>query len=527
MELQPTATYRASKGMVCAVDHLAAAAGAAMLRNNGSAVDAAIAANAVLAVTSQHLCGLGGDLLAIVTPPGEHPIVLNSTGRAGSGADPQRLRRAGHQVMPFRDDIATVTVPGCVDGWMALHERFGRLPLTDVLESAERYAEEGFPASPTLANEFAAVVHLQEAADYTASGPLREGSMVRRPGVARTLRAISRDGRDGFYGGEFGEGLIAVGGGEFSAEDLAVPIAQWVEAISIDAFGAKLWSAPPNSQGYLTLASAFIASGLDLPRDPNDDAYAHLLIESARQAGFDRLDVLADGVDGWVLLDEKALSLRMQAINPEQAAQLGDRYASGGTTAVCAVDAQRLGVSLIQSNASGFGAHIVVPGVRIFLHNRGIGFSLEPGHAAEYGPGKRPVHTLCPTAVTDHEDALLGVLGTMGGDSQPQILLQLLARWLHCGQLPGDSVAAGRFVLVDPDGGGSFDTWRRRGRVKVCLEGHAPENWDAGLIRRGHQIERGEPYARSFGHAHLIAVDGEGLAGASDPRTRFGAVSAL
>jgi len=526
MMLQPTATYRSRNGMVCAIDQLAAGAGVEMLRRGGSAADAAIATNAVLAVTSQHLCGLGGDLFAVVIPPGEDPIVLNASGRAGSGANPNRLRSEGHTVMPFQNDIAAVTVPGCVDGWLALHERFGKLPLAEVLEAGRSYAEEGFPASPTLAEDFSAVEGLAGAADYTASGPLREGSIVRRPGVTRTLAAIAKGGREAFYQGEFGEGLLSIGAGEFAEADLARSGADWVEAISVEAFGARIWSAPPNSQGYLTLAGAFIASGLDLPSDPDSDALAHLLIEASRQAAFDRLDVLAEGIEGSTLLGLDELLRRRAAIDPERAAVLGDHYNEGGTTALLAVDSDQLCISVIQSNASGFGSRIIVPGVRIFLHNRGIGFSLEEGHPAEYGPGKRPAHTLCPTAVTNLDGSPRGVLGTMGGDSQPQILLQLLANWLHCGQTPGDALAHGRFVLIDPDGGGSFDTWRRRGRVEVALEGQAPASWDAALARRGHRTLRLPAFYRQFGHAHLISIDENGFSGAAEPRVRFGAAAA-
>ena len=428
--------------------------------------------------------------------------------------------------MPFHDNIASVTVPGCVDGWLALHARFGKLPLSEILEVAEHYAEDGFPASPTLVASFGAVADLPEAADYTASGPLREGARIKRPGVARTLRAIADGGRAAFYQGEFGEGLLEVGQGEFTSEDLATPIADWVDAISIEAFGARLWTAPPNSQGYLTLAGAFIASGLDLPGDPDSDAFAHLLIESARQAAFDRLDVLAEGIEGSTLLDESELLRRRAAIDPLRAATLGDRYSEGGTIALLAVDRDQLGISFIQSNASGFGSRIVVPGVRIFLHNRGIGFSLQKGHPAEYAPHKRPAHTLSPTAVTNFDGSLRGVLGTMGGDSQPQVLLQLLARWLHCHQAPGDALAAGRFVLMDPDGGGTFDTWRRHGRVEVALEGQTPAEWDLALQARGHTTRRLPAFSGAFGHAHLIAVDGDGFSGGTEPRTRFGAVAA-
>jgi gamma-glutamyltranspeptidase / glutathione hydrolase len=509
--------------MVCAVDHLAAQAGLRMLQSGGTAADAAVATSAVLAVTTQHMCGMGGDLLAVVVPPGDRPLALNGSGRAGSGADPDRLRAEGHAVMPPRGDIRSVTVPGCVDGWLALHGRFGRLPLAEVLGPARDYASDGFPASPSLAASVANVAHLPDAADYTDAGTVKTGTTIRRPGVARTLAAIVAQGREGFYQGEFGEGLLRLSAGEFTASDLARSQADWSPALAGEGFGHHLWTVPPNSQGYLTLAGAWIASGLDLPADPGDPGWAHLLIEAARQAGHDRIEVLHEEADGPALVDPARLAPRLEAIDPERAASMGDSYLAGGTIALTAVDEDRLGICVVQSNAAGFGSHLVVPGVRIFLQNRGIGFSLEPGHAAEYRPGRRPAHTLCPTAVTRPDGSLAGVLGTMGGDSQPQILIQLLARWLVSDESPGDAVAAGRWALAAADEGGGFDTWHRRGTVRVLLEGHAPAAWRDGLRAKGHVVVDEPPFSHGFGHAHLIAVVGDHLAGGSDPRPRFGA----
>jgi gamma-glutamyltranspeptidase/glutathione hydrolase len=186
---------------------------------------------------------------------------------------------------------------------------------------------------------------------------------------------------------------------------------------------------------------------------------------------------------------------------------------------------------VVQSNAAGFGSHLIVPGVRIFLQNRGIGFSLEPGHPGEYGPGRRPSHTLCPTLVTRPDGSLAAVVGTMGGDGQPQILLQLLARSLFNGQSPGQAMAAGRWTLTsrqpdgsaaDAGGGTGFDTWRDRGVVDVMIEGQAPSSWTAGLSSRGHRVVPAPPFSRLFGFAHLISVEDDHLAGATDPRPLFG-----
>jgi len=519
--LAPFPTTRAPNGMVCSVDHLASSAGVAMLRVGGSAADAAIAASAVLAVTTQHSCGMGGDLFALVHD-GSGVQCLNSSGRAGSGADPDKMRAAGHRVMPLRDHIQSVPVPGCVDGWVALHERFGVLPLAEVLAPAAAYANDGFPASPTLVGAIPVVAHLAGAADY--AGVTRPGDLVRRPGVARTLDAIGNEGRDAFYRGEFGRGLIDIGAGEYAEDDLARVQAGWVTPISLDAFGHRLWTVPPNSQGYLTLASAWIADGLPLPDDPDDALWAHLLIEAARQAGFDRIDVLHEGANGIALISADRLAPRRAAISPAAAATLGrsERYAAGGTIYLCAVDSDRMGVSLIQSNASGWGAGIVEPATRIFLQDRGIGFSLEPGHPAEYGPGRRPPHTLSPALVTNAETGDFdAVIGTMGGDSQPQILLQLLARLYVNGESPGPAMAAGRWGL-----GLGFTTWDERGEVEVQIEGHSPEAWDTGLVERGHRVRRHEEFSGAFGHAHLIVNHGDHLAGASDPRPRNGAAVA-
>ncbi len=260
----------------------------------GNAVDAAIATNAAIAVTSPHLCGLGGDLFALVHVDGK-VFALNASGRAGSGSNAADMRFEGLTEMPFRHDIRSVTVPGAVDGWCALHSQFGRLPLDRVLASAVRLAEHGFPASPLLVGSLNRLddrgrVSLHELVSQAA----RPGDRVRRPGVARALRAISESGRDGFYLGEFGDGLRRAGGGLFNQSDLAKQGAEWVQPLSQPAFAKVLHTIPPNSQGYLTLGAAALADQLELPGDTHDPLWAHLLIEAATAAGFDRPDVLSD-----------------------------------------------------------------------------------------------------------------------------------------------------------------------------------------------------------------------------------------
>jgi gamma-glutamyltranspeptidase/glutathione hydrolase len=518
----PFATRYAPTAMVCSVDHLASAAGVMMLRQGGSAADAAIATSAVLAVTTQNMCGMGGDLFAIVhTPGGDAPAVLNASGRAGSGADAARLRAEGHDQMPRTDDIRAVPVPGCVDGWLALHEAHGRLDLRTVLEPARAYAAAGFPASAGIAASFPRLQNYPEAADYTASGPLTPGALVRRPGVARAFDAIVARGRAGFYEGEFGENLVALGAGEYTEDDLRRVNADWVEPLAIDAWDRRIWTVPPNSQGYLTLASAWMAAGLALPDDPDDGEWAHLLVEVSRQAGFDRPAVLHEHADGAALLAPERLRARRDAVDRDRRARLpAEAYAPGGTIYLCAVDGDRMAVSLIQSNFSGWGSMKIVPKVRIFLQNRGAGFSLQPGHPAEYGPGRRPPHTLAPALVTTTAGAFDSVIGTMGGDSQPQVLLQLLARLYRHGEAVGDAVAAPRWVLSGPELG--WSTWSAPDGIRVAVEDVAPADWFRGLAARGHTVVRSPAWSGPFGHAHAIRVVDDHLAAAADPRSLNG-----
>lgn len=528
--LAPFVTRHATNGMVTTIDHLASSAGLRMLLRGGTAADAAIAANAVLAITAQYMCGMGGDLFALVHVPGEGtPVGLNSSGRAGSGADPDRLRAEGHTYMPPSGDIRSVPLPGCVDGWLTLHERFGRLELADVLEPARQLAADGFPATPGMAEAAARVADKAGGDDYKAAGELRAGTVIRRPGMARALADIATRGRDGWYGGEFGANLIELGDGEYQPEDLATPLADWVDPLGVDAWGHRLWTIPPNSQGYLTLASSWIASGLDLG-DPESPAWAHLLVESCRQAGWDRESVLHEHADGEELVSERRLAPRRDAIDSDRAAQLGWPSAVSGTTSLCAIDSDGMGVSLIQSNAAGFGSGLVVPGVRVYLQNRGVGFSLDPGHPAQYGPGRRPPHTLAPLLVTRSDGGLRLLANTMGGDSQPQILTQLLARHLLGGQDVGGAMAAGRWRLRSTGPGlTGFDTWRNGGaQVTVAVEGHSPETWVEGLEKRGHTVSAEASHNGMFGHAELIAVNPDGVfSGAADPRAMGSAVSAF
>jgi gamma-glutamyltranspeptidase/glutathione hydrolase len=410
---------------------------------------------------------------------------------------------------------------------VALHDRHGRLPLERVLGPAHRLARDGFPVSPLLAFMLHTLPPLDGCDELDASRP-DTGQRLARPELAATIAAIATGGREAFYEGAFGRALLAVGGGEYTASDLARPQARWTEPLGVRVWGHDLWTAPPPSSGYLSLAGARIAemAGPTVDGDtPDDDAaWIHRLVESARLAGHDRPAVLHEGADGVALLDEDRLRTRAGRLDPDRALPLAASTRDADTMYLCAVDRDGVGVGLIQSNAKDFGCHVAVPGTGVLLHNRGIGFSLEPGHPAEYGPGRRPPHTLSPALITRADGSLRALLGTMGGDSQPQVVLQMAVRLLLRGEEPGEVVRAPRFVLAPAGDGSGFDTWDHPDRQVVRIEAHAPASWADGLARRGHRVEVAGFDPGGFGHAQLIEVRDDGIrAGAADPRAMVGA----
>jgi gamma-glutamyltranspeptidase / glutathione hydrolase len=489
-----------------------------VMASGGNALDAAISANAVLAVTCPHLCGIGGDLLGVIATDSE-VIALNASGRAGQGATPDRLRSEGLKEIPLRHHLAAVTVPGCVDGWMLAHQRFGQMALSEVLGPAIRLAEQGFIAQSPLSTVVTSLdssgrENLREIATQAHSPE----AVVVRPGMARTLRAIATDGRAGFYEGEFGDGLLTFAGGWFSAADLRRTQANWVTPLSETIYGAQVHTVPPNSQGYLALGSAWLASQCDLPRDPNDPQWAHILIEASTAAGYDRPLVLSDTADGEALL--QAIRSRGDLIDVTRASLRPAPHRAGDTTYLCTMDSTGMAVSLIQSNAAGFGSWMAEPQTQIPLHNRGLGFNLVSGHPAEISPGARPPHTLSPLMITG-KGQLRSPLGTMGGDAQPQILLQVLTRLLRHDELPDTAVNAPRWVLRGPVTG--FDTWTGQEPASVVIERSANNDWQEGLTTRGHAVRLANALSGEFGHAHAILRTADGaLHAGADHRAVIG-----
>lgn len=495
---------------------LATQAGLEILARGGNAVDAAVAANAVMGVVGPETCGVGGDLFALVWRPGDdRPATLNASGRAGSGVDAEALRAAGHtEIPPF--DRQSVTVPGAVYGWGALLEKLGSMNFGTVLAPAIRLAAEGFPASAELAEALAAradeLAH-QEAATglYPEGEPPRPGQMVTRPGLAATLRDIVDGGVDAFYRGRAGAEIVEALGGVLTADDLGRDQADWVEPLSLDVFGVTGWTPPPNSQGYLTLATLGVFERYGPPR-PETAGWVHVLAEAYRSVAWQRDTVLADPdfmtVDPASLLDRALLTRRAGEIDPDRARIWpAPEDGAGGTTYLCTLDAAGTGVSLIQSNFWGIGTNIGAAG--FFLQNRGAGFSLQPGHPNELAPGKRPLHTLSPTLWT-RGGRLHTLLGTRGGHFQPQVLAQVAARLFSAAETPGVAQAGCRWT-IDAFGPGDPPA--------LTVEATAGTELISGLEERGWEVTVGAARERGWGPVALITVDGDGLRiGAADPR---------
>lgn len=499
----------AADNLVATSQPLATQAGLNALRAGGNAVDAALAAAITLTVVEPSNNGVGSDAFAIVWD-GAQLHGLNASGRAPLGWMPERFQ--GRARMPALG-WDSVTVPGAVSAWAALSERFGQLPFARLFEAARGYAEAGFLVGPETAwgwHDAASALSQQPGFADEFLPPPAAGERFRRPALARTLGLIAEQGAGAFYAGELAERILAAsaaGGGALCRQDLEQHRADWVTPLGLDYRGRTLHEIPPNGQGL----AAQIALGILAhrpPAEPDTVAGVHLMIEAMKIAVRAAFDHFADPA---------AMRLRPeQLLEPTSlaraAASIGARATiaapvalpmSSDTVYLCAADAAGCQVSFIQSNYLGFGSGVVVPETGIALQNRGAGFSLEPGHPNQVGPGKRPFHTIIPGFVTSASGPAL-CFGVMGGHMQHQGHVQMMNRLFDAGQNPQAAADAPRW-MVEPD-------------FSVSLEAGFPAALAQGLTDLGHRLRTEQSY-RQFGGAQLIATlpDG-GLLGASDPR---------
>jgi gamma-glutamyltranspeptidase/glutathione hydrolase len=505
------------EAVVVTPHHLASAAALEILESGGNAVDAAIAANAVQGVVAPDTCGIGGDLFALVHKPGDAtPQALNASGRAGSGTTAAELR-SDHNALPRRH-AATITTPGCVDGWISLADVIGVLPLDMTLAPAIALAADGFPVSYELA---ASLVRLHEMIGsqgssrplYPQGEPASAGQTVMRPRLAETLAGIASGDRGSFYGGEVGSAIVAATDGILTLEDLERRNADWIDPIGIDVFGHRAWTTPPNTQGYLTLAAAWVFEQLETTRDPANPAFAHAVIEAYRSVAWERDNVVSDPdtapLEPETLLDPDRLAPFLATVSTEMAGAFPQpRPAPGGTAYMCVRDGNGMGVSLIQSNFWGIGSGRSAGDTGVFLHNRGAGFNLIPGHPNEYEPGRRPLHTLSPTLWTQGNELSM-ILGTRGGQYQPQLLIQMATAMLHGGMSPAAAQHAPRWQV---------EGWQPGEESIVRVESRMDRGIADGLEALGHQVRRAAAWEPGWGPVSVITESNALILGAADPR---------
>ncbi|HEY8449171.1 MAG TPA: gamma-glutamyltransferase [Bacillota bacterium] len=454
----------ARRGAVATSQPLAAAAGLEILRRGGNAADAAVATAATLAVVEPMSTGVGGDAFALVYDPRTRRVhALNASGRAPRAATVEFYRSRGFRTMP-ETGILSVTVPGAVDGWVALLEAFGTMTLADVLEPAIHYAREGFPVSERIAAAWAEKAELllrHEAAAraYLIDGrPPRPGEVFRQPELAATLEAIAAGGRDEFYEGELARRIASYcreQGGLLTLDDLRQNRPEWQEPIATTYRGYQVYQCPPNGQGLVTLLALNILAGDDLAALGWDSPDVwHLAIEAIKLAFADGWAYIADphyaDVPVAALLSERYARARRALIDPHRAmtAATHGHPQSYDTVYLSVVDGEGRAVSFINSLYRPFGSGIVVEGTGICLQNRGALFSLDPAHPNALAPGKRPYHTIIPSLVLKDDEWLL-CFGVMGGLMQPQGQLQVLLNLLDFGMDVQEALDAPRFRYLE------------------------------------------------------------------------------
>jgi len=503
-----------ARNVVSTSQPLATQAGIAALRAGGNAVDAALATAITLTVVEPCSNGIGSDLFALVWD-GRELTGLNASGRAPAGWTPKRFSR--YREVP-RAGWDTVTIPGAVSGWVALSQRYGKLPFGDLFESAIRYARDGYAVSPVIADKWTKAVPILGAVPGFAEHFLPRGrapvagETFASPAMASTLGKIAQTRGDAFYRGELAEAMVAhskAHRGAHTLEDFATHSCDWVVPIGIGYRGHTVHEIPPNGQGIAALMALGMLEHFDLSARPVDSAQTqHLLIEAMKLAFADVYRYVGDPATMKVtpaqLLDPVYLASRARLIQRKRAQDFKHGTPpKAGTVYLTAADASGMMVSFIQSNYMGFGSGIVVPGTGISLQNRGTGFSLKPGHANRVGPGKRPFHTIIPGFVT-RNGAPYASFGVMGGAIQPQGHVQTLVRLIDYRQQPQAALDAPR--------------WKVNGGVSVDLEASTSAELRAGLAALGHEFASiPDPYM-DFGAGQFIVRTDNGYVGASDPR---------
>ncbi len=512
------------QGVVATSQALASQAGAQILAQGGSAVDAAIAANAVLGVVEPMMDGIGGDLFVLYWDAKTGELTgLNASGPAPRALSPAFLAAHGMTSMPLAG-IHAVTVPGAVDGWAQLHKHYGNLPWDRLFASAIAYAEQGFPVTEAIEEQWTSPVsfdrltsHVESSRVFLTDGnPPRQGDVFRNPDLAAAYRSLAAAGSRAFYEGEIAAAILKTSlslGGTMSAEDLSTFSAEWVEPISVDYRGWRVYELPPNGQGMAALEMLNImeTSPAD-PTGPFTAAEMHKRIEAMKLAYSDVYRYNADPrvceIPVARLLSKEHARERAALIDPRTAnGRVAAASVSGSdTTYLTVVDREGNIVSWIQSIFSNFGSGITVEGMGFTLQNRGAGFTLDPTHPNVLAGGKRPFHTIIP-GFLEHGDVHIG-FGIMGGPNQPMAHAQFVSNVVDYGMNLQQALESPRFTKSGPAG------------CDVLIESRVPAATLHTLNEMGHEVLVRREYTQEMGRGQAILHDsktGTNYA-ASDPR---------
>ena len=514
-------------GIVAASQPLAARAGASLLERGGNAVDGAIAANAAIGVMEPTGNGLGGDLFVIFYEAGTGKTYgLNSSGYSPAELTAAWLRSKGHTTMP-QNGIYSVTVPGVVAGWDALHRRFGRQSFSELLAPAIFYADNGFPVSEVIAGSWTKSVEMLAASPNAAKTFLidgtspKPGAVFRNPDLANSLRLIADQRRDAYYKGPIAHAILEISrehGGTFTEADLAEFEPEWVDPISTTYRGWTVNELPPNGIGIAALLMLNIMEQHPLGEWGFHSAQAlHVMIEAKKLAFADLIRYIGDpgfsDIPVQKLLSKDHAAVRSKLINMKKAARTvqpshleGFTNSKGGDTIyISVIDRGGNIASLIQSNFSGFGSGLVPPGTGFMLQNRGALFTLEENHPNTLEPRKRPLHTIIPGFM--EKDGVRIGFGIMGGFNQPQAHAQFVANIADYGLNIQEALEAGRFTKATFDG------------CDVDIEALIPEEVRRELSALGHELTIAPPRSNIFGSGQAVMSDPNGVHfGASEPR---------
>ena len=530
---------RGQIGAVSAGHPLAAQAGLRVLQDGGNATDAIIAMAGVLAVVRPHMNGIGGDAFGIFYNGETGEVTaLNASGRSGALATPEFFAVAELDRIPSIGPLS-VSVPGTVAGWIDAHDRYGSMNFAELLSTGIDYARNGFAVSSRLAQDFEEQgQNLNDAGRdlyLPNSNPPKVGSLLRNPQLANSLEIVADQGKEGFYNGSIAQKLsafITEQGGYLRQGDFASHTSTWVTPLRGDYLNHEFVVMPPNTQGVTQLALFEMAKSHDLASMKQNSAdYLHTLVELKKLAFADRDRWVADPNSANVpvdqLLDADYLKNRAQLINMSVAAESaepgfgdeilaepnGNRSDAGDTVFITAVDQWGNAVSWIQSNFAGFGSGLLDEATGILLHNRGALFTLETGHPNQVAPDKRPYHTLSPTMALYPSGEFAFTLGTPGGDSQTQTILQITHNMLVFGMTPQQAIEAPRF--------------RSLSGLRLAIEDRVSEEALLDLRQRGHLLNLVEGWTATFGGAHMIHHDPETgvLTAAADPRREAYAIA--